>query len=140
MPLAWRHPLLRVAALAGVPAAERAALHRRAARVLDARGADVGLVAAQLLAAEATGEAWATRVLRRAAADARGRGAPDVAASLLRHALAERSDDTGLRLELARAEIAAGEPAGAVRMRRAAGRARTSRRRARGWRWSSETR
>ena len=44
------------------------------------------------------------------------RGAPDVAATLLRHALAERSGDAGLRLELARAEIAAGEPAGAVRM------------------------
>ena len=117
VPLAWCHPLLRVAALAGVPAAERTALHLRAARVLDARGADVGLVAAQLLAAEATGEAWATRVLRRAAADARSRGAPEVAASLLRHALAERSGDAGLRLELARAEIAAGEPAGAVRMR-----------------------
>ncbi len=114
VPLAWRHPLLRVAALAGVPAAERTALHLRAARVLDARGADVGLVAAQLLAAEATGEAWTTRVLRRAATDARGRGAPDVAATLLRHALA---GDAGLRLELARAEIAAGEPAGAVRMR-----------------------
>lgn len=67
VPLAWRHPLLRVAALAGVPAAERAALHLRAARVLDARGGEVGLVAAQLLASEATGEAWATRVLRRAA-------------------------------------------------------------------------
>ena len=116
VPLAWRHPLLRVAALAGVPAAERAALHGRAARVLDARGADVGLVAAQLLAAEATGEPWATRVLRRAAADARDRGAPDVAASLLRHAHAERSTHTGLRLELARAEIAAGEPAGTARL------------------------
>ena len=117
VPLAWRHPLLRVAALAGVPAAERSALHLRAARVLDARGADVGVVAAQLLAAEATGDAWTTGVLRRAAADARGRGAPDVAAMLLRHALAEHSADAGLRLELARAEIAAGEPAGTVRMR-----------------------
>ena len=117
VPLAWRHPLLRVAALAGVPAAERTGLHLRAARVLDARGADVGIVAAQLLAAEATGDAWTTSVLRRAAADARGRGAPDVAATLLRHALAERSADAGLRLELARSEIAAGEPAGATRMR-----------------------
>ena len=117
VPLEWRHPLLRVAALAGVPAAERTALHLRAARVLDARGADVGLVAAQLLAAEASGDEWTTRVLRRAAADARGRGAPDVAATLLRHALAERSADADLRLELARAEIAAGEPGGAARMR-----------------------
>ncbi|HEV2776661.1 MAG TPA: ATP-binding protein, partial [Solirubrobacteraceae bacterium] len=117
VPLAWRHPLLRVAALAGVPAAERTALHLRAARVLDARGADVGLVAAQLLAAEAKGDEWSARVLRRAAADARRRGAPDVAVTLLRHVLAARSADPGLRLELARAEIAAGDSAGAVRMR-----------------------
>lgn len=117
VPLAWRHPLLRVAALAGVPAAERTALHLRAARVLDARGADVGLVAAQLLAAEAKGDEWSARVLRGAAADARRRGAPDVAVTLLRHALAERSADAGLRLELARAEIAAGDSTGAVRMR-----------------------
>ena len=117
VPLAWRHPLLRVAALAGVPAAERASLHLRAAHVLDARGADVGLVAAQLLAAEAKADDWSARVLRRAAGDALCRGAPDVAATLLRHALAERPADAALRLELARAEIAAGEPAGAARMR-----------------------
>ncbi|HEV2770881.1 MAG TPA: helix-turn-helix transcriptional regulator, partial [Solirubrobacteraceae bacterium] len=41
----------------------------------------------------------------------------DVAAAMLRHALPERDGDGGLHLELARAEIAAGEPAGAMRMR-----------------------
>jgi DNA-binding NarL/FixJ family response regulator len=117
LPLSWRHPLLRAAALAGVPAAERATLHARAARLLDARGADVGLVAAQLLAAEATAEPWATGVLGRAADDARGRGAPDVAVALLRHALAGGGTDPGLRLALARAEIAAGEAAGAAELR-----------------------
>ncbi len=115
-PLSWRHPLLRVAALVGVSAVERASLHHRAARLLDRRGADVGRVAAQLLAGEATGDRWATAVLRRAAADARARGAPDVAAALLRRALAETPAEHGLRLELARAEVAAGEGSGPARL------------------------
>ena len=63
--------------------------HKRAARMLDEQDAASAEVTVHLLAAAATGDAWVVDRLRRAAADARSRGAPDVAIQCLERALAE---------------------------------------------------
>ena len=63
--------------------------HKRAARMLDEEEAASAEVTVHLLAAAATGDAWVVDRLRQAAADARSRGAPDVAIQCLERALAE---------------------------------------------------
>ena len=63
--------------------------HQRAARMLDADGASAEEVTVHLLAAGQAGDPWVVAKLRRAAADAHRRGAPDVAALCLQRALAE---------------------------------------------------
>jgi tetratricopeptide (TPR) repeat protein len=63
--------------------------HKHAARLLDEQGAPAEEVTVHLLAAAATGDAWVVDRLRRAAASARARGAPDVATQCLERALAE---------------------------------------------------
>lgn len=88
-PLTFAHPLLREAVYADVPAAERGLRHRRAAELLAGADVDRDRVAAQLLACEPGGSAWAVDVLREAANRALAAGAPSVAATYLRRALAE---------------------------------------------------
>ena len=66
--LRFTHPMMREAALAGVVAGERSALHRRAAALLAEAGASEDEIAAQLLAAEP-----GQRPARRARADLGGR-------------------------------------------------------------------
>jgi DNA-binding CsgD family transcriptional regulator len=112
---AFVHPLVRSAVQAAIPAAERAGLHGRAARLLADSGAPPEHVAAQLLAAEPGGGEWAVEALRRAARAAWARGAADVAAGFLRRAREE--DMPGeLRIavlrELAPAVTATDGPAG----------------------------
>jgi DNA-binding CsgD family transcriptional regulator len=87
--LSFVHPVVADAVLSGIPASERAAMHAAAARrfLADGRGADQA--AAHLVQAEPFGEPWVVEALRTAARHALSQGAPDVAASYLRRALAE---------------------------------------------------
>jgi DNA-binding CsgD family transcriptional regulator len=88
-PLAFAHPLLRASVLAELSAGERANEHARAARVLADAGAAPDRVAIHLLASDPRGVPDTVAILRRAAASASGRGAPEVAVAHLRRALAE---------------------------------------------------
>ncbi|HLI15798.1 MAG TPA: LuxR family transcriptional regulator [Acidimicrobiales bacterium] len=115
-PLRLRHPLVAAAIAAGVPAGARAALQLAAARARDARGDPAELVAPHLLGALTTGDDRVVAVLEEAAARARARGAPALAARYLERALREPpAPEVRLRLVrlLAEAEAAAGLP-GAV--------------------------
>ncbi len=87
--LRFVHPLVRSAVYQDLAAPVRQRWHQRAARLLDEEGAASDEVTVHLLAAAAAGDAWVVDRLRRAAADARGRGAPDVAIRCLERALAE---------------------------------------------------
>ena len=107
--LAFAHPILRNALYADIGRSERAELHRRAAALLGERGAAPERIAAHLLATEPRGADDAVEVLRAAAADAAGRGAPASAVAHLRRALAEPppSERRGaVLLELGHAELA----------------------------------
>ncbi|MGZ4343277.1 MAG: ATP-binding protein [Solirubrobacteraceae bacterium] len=87
--LAFVHPLVRAAVYGDLAGPERSRWHRRAARMLDEDRAGLDHVAAQLMQSMPSGDEWTVQQLRRGAADAWGRGAPDVAADYLRRALAE---------------------------------------------------
>jgi DNA-binding NarL/FixJ family response regulator len=56
--LGFRHPLIRQALYEQVPGSVRSAMHGDAARALAGAGAPVGSVAAQLMAAGASADAW----------------------------------------------------------------------------------
>ncbi|SNS36139.1 Transcriptional regulatory protein, C terminal [Geodermatophilus pulveris] len=88
-PLAFTHPLVREAVYRSLPAAERALMHERAARLLRAAGASDEQVAAHLLLAPVRGDEATVEVLRGAARTAADRGAPDSAVTYLRRALDE---------------------------------------------------
>jgi DNA-binding CsgD family transcriptional regulator len=88
-PLAFVHALVRSSVEAELSAGERAREHGRAAAVLAAAGAAADRIALHLLESEPRGDAETVDTLRRAAASAGGRGAPEVAVSYLRRALAE---------------------------------------------------
>jgi DNA-binding CsgD family transcriptional regulator len=83
------HPLVRSAVYQDLASPVRQRWHLRAARILDAEGAPQQEVTVHLLVSAPAGDAWAVAKLRQAAADARGRGAPDVAVLCLRRVLAE---------------------------------------------------
>ena len=90
--------------------------HQRAARMLDGEGAPQEEVTVHLLAADTAGDLWVVGKLREAAADARRRGAPDVAALCLQRVLAEpppAAMRAGVLLELGQLE-AMQAPAAAV--------------------------
>ncbi len=87
--LRFVHPLVRSAVYQDLASPVRQRWHQRAARMLDAEGAAPEEVTVHLLAAGPAADAWVVAKLRSAAADARGRGAADVAALYLRRALAE---------------------------------------------------
>jgi DNA-binding CsgD family transcriptional regulator/tetratricopeptide (TPR) repeat protein len=87
--LRFVHPLVRSAVYSDLAPPVRQRWHKHAARLLDEQGAPVEEVTVHLLAAAATGDAWVVDRLRRAAASARARGAPDVATRCLERALAE---------------------------------------------------
>ena len=112
-PLTFVHPIVREVIYADLPPERRRQEHASAALLLREADRSAEEVASQLLAAGPVGEAWAADVLREAAGQALGRGAPASAVRLLRQALeeAEQGDDPTLLLELGRAEIAAAEPA-----------------------------
>ena len=87
--LRFVHPLVRSAVYQDLAPPVRQRWHKRAARILDEEDAAAAEVTVHLLAAAATGDAWVVDRLRQAAADARSRGAPDVAIQCLERALAE---------------------------------------------------
>jgi len=87
--LRFVHPLVRSAVYLDFAPPLRQQWHQRAARMLHAEGAGQEEVTVHLLAAGMTGDPWVVDMLRLAAADARGRGAPDIARVCLDRALAE---------------------------------------------------
>ncbi|MFL5884248.1 MAG: ATP-binding protein [Thermoleophilaceae bacterium] len=116
-PLEFVHPLVRAAVYHDIPAAQRARMHARAARMLARDGLGLEEQAAHLLAAEPAGDAWCADTLGRAAAAASELGAPEAAAAYLRRALEEpppRDRVPALVWELGRAEAAFGAPAAAT--------------------------
>jgi DNA-binding CsgD family transcriptional regulator len=104
-PLTFVHPIVREVIYADLAPGRRRQEHASAARLLHESDRPAQEVAPQLLAAGPVGEAWAPGVLREAAGQALGRGAPATAVRLLRQAIeeAERRNDPALLLELGRA-------------------------------------
>jgi DNA-binding CsgD family transcriptional regulator len=113
-PLRFVHALVRDAVAASLSAGVRAALHARAAELLDGSDAAPDAVAAHLLATEPRGRTWVVDRLAAAARRAVARGAPQAAMTMLERALAEPPDApsrrAGLLLDLARAASALGRP------------------------------
>jgi DNA-binding CsgD family transcriptional regulator len=117
-PPSFVHPLIRSAIYTDVPAATRATLHLRAARMLAAEGEPPDRLVAHLVPARPDGWPEAVASLRRAARRAMAGGAPAAAAVCLRRALAEPpapGERTAIVTALANAEAAAGEPGAAER-------------------------
>ncbi|MBS1845549.1 MAG: AAA family ATPase [Actinobacteria bacterium] len=115
-PLDFAQPLIGAALRAEMGPFARARAHRRAAAVLEAEGAPVETVAAQLLHTRPAGDAETVSCLREAAALALGRGDATTAAGLLDRVLDEPPPEPErgeVLAELAEAEATAGIPAGA---------------------------
>jgi DNA-binding CsgD family transcriptional regulator/tetratricopeptide (TPR) repeat protein len=115
-PLEFVHPAVQSAVHSTIAPARRAADHRRAAKLLADDGHPAERIAPHLLASEPAADGWVTSSLRRAAATAVRRGAPEVAATYLRRALEEPpppAERPRLLLELGAAEARAGQ-AGAL--------------------------
>ncbi len=87
--LRFVHPLVRSVVYADLAPPLRQTWHLQAAHMLSDDGGPLEDVTVHLLAAAATSDPWVVEMLRQAAADARGRGAPDVARLCLERALAE---------------------------------------------------
>jgi DNA-binding CsgD family transcriptional regulator/tetratricopeptide (TPR) repeat protein len=109
-PLAFVHPIVLAAVRSELGQGELGEAHARAARQLREAGAPASRIALHLLNAEPSGDDQAVADLRAAATEARGRGAPELAARLLRRALRERPSpdvESELLLELGTAELSA---------------------------------
>jgi DNA-binding CsgD family transcriptional regulator len=91
-PLAFVHPLLRLAVYEQIPPAGRADDHRRAALLLAAAGASTLSVGSHLLRASPAADPQVVRLLRKAAAEAFAGGDLNAAIALLRRALVEPPD------------------------------------------------
>ncbi|MFE4663516.1 AAA family ATPase [Streptomyces sp. NPDC056716] len=89
----YRHPVARAAVLAGMPAAERALLHRHAARLLHAAGEPASTVAVHLAAARHSEEPWAFPVALEAAREALRRDDTSFAEACLDVAEAAAGDE-----------------------------------------------
>ena len=127
--LAFVHPLVRASVYSELSSQERARLHEHAARLLTAAGAATDRIAVHLLATNPGGDAETVNTLRQAASDATRRGAPDVAFTYLRRALAEPpSSEVGPVLvhDLGRAALSAGDLRMAIEQLRQATRLRGS--------------
>jgi DNA-binding CsgD family transcriptional regulator len=110
-PLRFAHPLIRAAVYAEIPAAQRALAHSRAAHLLQEDGAAPEQVAAQLLHSGAGTSPGGLTILRRAAANAVARAAPDAAVAYLKRAVME-PDAAEVRPMLVAELLAAGTRAG----------------------------
>ena len=87
--VAFSHPVARAAVYQSIEPAQRLLAHRRAAELLHAAGAEPERVAAHLDLVPPSGDTFVVETLRVAADRALVRGAPEVAVSHLRRALAE---------------------------------------------------
>jgi DNA-binding CsgD family transcriptional regulator len=111
--LEFVHPIVREAVYADIGSHERSAAHARAADVLAATHTSEERIAAQVAEAEPAGDTERVELLRRVAAYALAKGAPEAAVAWLRRALAEPPPSTGraaVLLELGSAELRAAEP------------------------------
>jgi DNA-binding CsgD family transcriptional regulator len=111
-PLEFFHPLIGAAVLEDIAPGARRVAHRRAAALLD-DGGSLGRVAAHLLACGPAGDRWVVQRLGEAAREALDRGAPEIAASYVRRALAEppaEADRAALLLSLGISAWRAGQP------------------------------
>ena len=117
--LAFRHPLIREALYAEMPASVRAAWHRDAGHALASAGAAPDRVARQLLRGPAAGEGWMLDWLATSADSLVGQ-APGVAAELLAQTVAAIPAGSGrhgwLAGRLADALYRTGDRAAAVRV------------------------
>jgi DNA-binding CsgD family transcriptional regulator/tetratricopeptide (TPR) repeat protein len=121
--LGFAHPLVRSTVYAELSAGERARYHEQAARLLSGAGETTDRIAVHLLASRPDGDPETVNTLRRAAADAISRGAPDVAVTYLQRALAESSPpelEPVLAFELGQAALSAGELEAAIEQLRLA--------------------
>jgi DNA-binding SARP family transcriptional activator len=121
-PYAFVHPLVGDAVYRELPPVERQLRHERAARALSAAGAPPERTAAQLLLAPHRGDPGVVEILRAAAREALGRGAPDAAATYLSRVLdeppaPERRPE--VLLELGRVETLGNGPAAVEHLRQA---------------------
>ncbi len=110
--LAFVHPLVRSSVYSELSSQERARHHERAARLLTGAGEATDRIAVHLLATHPGGDGETVNTLRQAAKGASNRGAPDVAVTYLRRALAEPPSpelEPVLVHELGRAALSAGE-------------------------------
>lgn len=114
-PLDFVHPIVRRAIYSAIPPSDRALLHRKAARLLEDAGGSLEATAGHLLNTEPEEASWTVVALRRAAARAVERGAPDAAVAYLRRALAEppaADERAAVLMALGGAELQAGELVG----------------------------
>ena len=115
-PLEFFHPLIGAAVREDIAPGARRVAHRRAATLLDRQGGEEGslaLVAAHLLACGPAADGWVVARLVDAAREALERGAPEIAASYARRALAEppaAGERAALLFLLGTAEWRAGGP------------------------------
>jgi tetratricopeptide (TPR) repeat protein len=100
-PLHFVHPVVQAAVRDAMPPGSRSRAQRTAARLLREEKAAPGRVATHLLVAEPGGECWVAEALLEAAHVALAQGAPEVAATQARRALAEPADPD-LRIALLR--------------------------------------
>ncbi len=107
----FSHPILRTAIYEDLSPAERARLHRDASRLLAARGAPAGQVAAQAMHTDPAASPELVELLRAAARDVLALGDASGAAALLARALDEPPpprDRPAVVLELGQAHARAG--------------------------------
>jgi DNA-binding CsgD family transcriptional regulator/tetratricopeptide (TPR) repeat protein len=107
-PFEFVHPLIRAAVYEALTAVERAAGHARAARLLEAAGADPERVAAHLLVTPPSADPGVVATLREAARRAGSRGASESAVAYLHRALAEpprAAERADLLIELGSSEV-----------------------------------
>jgi DNA-binding CsgD family transcriptional regulator len=112
-PLAFVHPLVRASVYGELSAGDRADWHARAAALLEAEGAPADRIAVHLLETDPRGDSSRVTLLRRAAAEAQLRGAPEAAAAYLERALhepPEQADVVPVLSELGIAEMRSGRP------------------------------
>ena len=110
--ISFSHPIVQGAVYAAIAPSRRARMHDRAAALLEARGASLDRVAAQLLRTDAP-QPRAESVLREAAEDALRRGAPEAACAYLGRILREPlepADRAEALLGLGIAQARAGAP------------------------------
>jgi DNA-binding CsgD family transcriptional regulator len=116
-PMGFVHPLLRDAVYQDLSPIEREARHAEAARLLHGAGRSAEQIAAHALLLPPAARPWIVDVLSESAAVAMSRGAPDIAVSYLRRALAEPAGpelEPTLVTRLGMAEALANAPQEAV--------------------------